>query len=292
MDHEHLRQLLGDDAFALAEELPAEIIEHQPLRGRGPCASMRLLLADGTLLKVKRLPSVADAERVERLLHHLHHRAFPEVRLRRGALIVTRWVMGDALGPTDLDSELLRTCGALHAFVHTRPPVDRLGPRPDARERAIASLRRDLEALVDGGWCQRAEAVAASEAANRHAPAAWAAGIVHGDFNAENMVRTGPAEVAVVDNETLSIGAFHFDLARTWYRWPMSRPQWRTYLEGYARCGDVADFERHLPFWGIAVLARGAVFRWRAGRDGVTEPLVRLRMLLESASAADAVPSR
>jgi aminoglycoside phosphotransferase (APT) family kinase protein len=253
---------------------------------------MRLRLADGSLLKAKRLPSAADAERVERLLHHLHHPAFPEVRLRHGALIVTTWVMGDALGPMDLDSELLRTCGALHAFVHTRPPVDQVSPRPDARERAIASLRRDLEALVDGGWFQRADAVAASEEANRHAPAAWAVGIVHGDFNAENMVRTGPTEVAVVDNETLSIGAFAFDLARTWYRWPMSPPQWRTYLEGYTRYCDAADFERHLPFWGIAVLARGAVFRWRAGRDGVTEPLVRLRVLLESASAADAVLSR
>jgi thiamine kinase-like enzyme len=292
VDHEQLQKLLGDDLFALAEELPAAIIERQPLRGRGPSASMRLLLADGSLLKAKRLPSVADAERVERLLQHLHHPAFPAVRLRRGALIVTKWVIGGTLGPADLDSELVRTCGALHAFVHTRPPVDRLPPRPDARERAIAQLRRDLEALVDGGWLQRIDAVAAWQEANRHAPAAWAVGIVHGDFNAENLVRTGPTEVAVVDNETLSIGAFALDLARTWYRWPMNPPQWRTYLEGYTRHRDAAEFERHLPFWTIAVLARGAVFRWRAGRDGVTEPLVRLRVLLESASAADAMPPR
>ena len=231
------------------------------------------------MLKAKRLRSAADAERVDGLLRLLAHPAFPAVCMRRGAAIVTCWVAGEPLSATERDVDLLRRCGAIHAFVHTRQPLPRAS---HARGDPHARLQRDLDALVSAGWFERAEAAAALEVADRHAPADWAVGIVHDDFNHENLIRTETGDVAVVDNETLSIGACAYDLARTWYRWPMSAAQRAAYLEGYRHHRSAEELETHFPFWAVTVLARGAAFRLRAGRHGIDEPIARLRQHMET----------
>lgn len=278
MDRLQLRSVLGDELFALANDLPSAVVDLEPVVGRGPCSSFRLALADGQVLKAKRLPSAADAERVDRLLRLLDQPAFPNVLMRRGAAILTRWIPGRLLSAMDTDPDLLRTCGAVHAFVNSRAaPSGVSRARRSSLEQRDARLQRDLDTLVDAGWIERNEAAAALEVAVRHAPDDWAVGIVHIDFNAENVIRTDTDDVAVVDNETLSIGAYAFDLARTWYLWPMSATQWAAYLEGYRRLCSAEEFEQHRPFWIVTVLVRGAVFRLRAARQGIAEPIARLR---------------
>lgn len=278
VDRRQLRRVLGEELFALANDLPSEVVALEPLVGRGACSSFRLMLADGQELKAKRLRSAIDAERVDRLLCLLGHPTFPAVHLRRGAAILTRWVDGKPLSSAEADADVLQTCGATHAFIHSRCSLT-APTRASWRSRAhrLARPQRDLDTLVGAGWIERGEAAAALEVARRHVPDDWAVGIVHGDFNPENVVRTAAGDIAVIDNETLSIGACAYDLARTWYRWPMSAAQRAAYLEGYRRHGSADELERHFPFWAVTVLARGAAFRVRAGRRGIAEPIARLR---------------
>ncbi|MGH2898576.1 MAG: aminoglycoside phosphotransferase family protein [Solirubrobacteraceae bacterium] len=282
MDRTQLRSVLGDELFALANDLPSGVVDIEPLVGRGPRSSFRLTLADGQVLKAKRLANAADARRVAALLHVLGHPAFPTVLRRRGASILTPWIPGRSLDRTDTDADLLRTCGAIHAVIHCQPaPSGATRVRWRSRTDREARLQRDLDALVDAGWLARGEAAAALVVADRHAPEDWGVGIVHNDFHAENMIRTAADGVVVVDNETMSIGALAYDLARTWYRWPMSEAQRVAYLEGYRRLGSTEELEHHFPFWVVTVLARGAAFRLRAGRCGIAEPIARLREQLE-----------
>jgi phosphotransferase family enzyme len=278
----HLRSVLGDELFALADDSPSAVVDLEPLVGRGPCSSFRLTFADGQVLKAKRLATAADAQRVDDLLRRLGHPAFPTVLRRRGASILTCWIPGRSLDGTDTDADLLRTCGALHACIHCHPaPNGATRARRRSPTDGDARLRRDLDALVDAGWLARGEAAAALAVADRHAPEDWAVGIVHNDFHAENMIRTDADDVVSVDNESLSVGAYAYDLARTWYRWPMSDAQRVAYLEGYRRLGSTEEIEPHFPFWAVTVLVRGAAFRLRAGRRGIAEPIVRLREQLE-----------
>ena len=274
-----LSTVLGEELFALVDDLPSAVVALEPVAGNGPCSAFRLTLADGQVLKAKRLRSAADAERVDGLLRLLGHPAFPAVRVRRGAALLTDWVAGEPLRATEIDADLLQRCGAIHAFIHNRRPSTR-GSR--SRQSLEARLQRDFDALVRVGWLARAEVAAALQVAHRHAPADWEVGIVHDDFNHENLVRTATGDVAVVDNETLSIGACAYDLARTWYRWPMTEAQRAAYLEGYRRHRSAAELETHFPFWGVIVLARGAAFRLRAERRGIEEPIARLREHLET----------
>jgi Ser/Thr protein kinase RdoA (MazF antagonist) len=271
---------LGDELAQLAGELPAPIVALEPIAGSGSCATIRLTLADGTMLKARRLADAGHALRIEQLLQQLAHPSFPAVRARRGAVIVTDWVPGRTLASIEVDLDLLRSCGALHAFVHMRRIEPDVAPwrSPVARVR----LQSSLDALVLAAVISRSEADAATRIALRHAPGACAAGLVHGDLNAENVIRNHAGGLVVVDNETLSTGAYAYDLARTWYRWPMADAQWSAYLAGYTTACPGDDIEAHLPFWRIAVLARGAAFRLRATRPQLDVPIARLRAQLEA----------
>ena len=149
MDRSQLRTVLGDELSALASQLSSAVVLLEPLLGRGPCSSFRLTLADGQVLKAKRLESAAVAERVDHLLRRLAHAAFPPVYLRRGGSIMTRWVPGQPLGPTAGEADVLRTCGAIHAVVHAaRPAAAPPSGRWRSRAHRRAWLQADLDALV------------------------------------------------------------------------------------------------------------------------------------------------
>jgi hypothetical protein len=92
----------------------------------------------------------------------------------------------------------------------------------------------------------------------------------------------------VIDVDTLAVDSPDYDLARTWYRWPMEAGQFSTYLEGYRRVGSTLDFEEYALYWRIAVLVESALFRLvrRTGRSEV--PMRRLRELLNEASSPPA----
>jgi Ser/Thr protein kinase RdoA (MazF antagonist) len=279
MDRLHLPGWLGGALAALARNRFAPIVALEPVTG-GSCPAIRLTLADGTMLKAKQLPDAADALRVERLLQQIALLAFPVVRARHDAVIVTDWVPGRTLDTIVVDRDLLHRCGALHAAMHTR----RVEPSPSPWQSPLARVRvqASLETLARAALISRTEVTDAMRIAERDAPAACAAGLVHGDINAENVVRDDAGSLAVVDNDTISIGSLAYDLARTWYRWPLSDAQWEAYLAGYEATRPADDLESHFPFWCIAVLARGAAFRLQAKRPQIEVPIARLRAQVEA----------
>ena len=248
-----------------------------PLRSR---TAFRLRLADGRELKGRRAASEACAARVERWSALLDPRHFPRLLARQGVALLSEWVEGTPGADAGDASALCRQAGALQGAVHRTLVPDDEARSGQAEWRAWARrLDRDLRGLVAAG---RLDAVAAARAmtiAEAGAPPAVEVGLVHGDLCLENIVvRNGI--VQVVDTEDLRVYACDYDLARTWYRWPMAGPAWHAYREGYETERGVRPFLDHFAHWAIVVLAESAAFRLRAGAAGVEQPLTRLRELL------------
>src|SRR5262249_16489172 len=142
--------------------------------------------------------------------------------------------------------------GQLHATGRAlRRPADR------SRDR----LFYRLDALVDRGVIGRTAAHEAGVLARRFAPTRAVYGLCHGDFCGENMVIRAKGRPCVVDNETVGIDLHDYDLARTWYRWPMDTERWREFIAGYAERRDTRSFLRHFPYWVVRVLVDAMHFR-------------------------------
>jgi Ser/Thr protein kinase RdoA (MazF antagonist) len=143
------------------------------------------------------------------------------------------------------------------------------------------STRRRIAHLGARGALRRADASALLGALQRFAPGAAEVGITHNDFCAENLVEDAAGRLVPIDNEGLRRGFFDYDLARTWYRWPMPEADWLTFAARYGvvRRPDTA----HASFWRIAAVVKSAALRATRGVGDVTTPIGRLRALLDAA---------
>jgi hypothetical protein len=278
-----LRRRLGDELVAALRALDVHVAAAIELHGRGypgyrPSA-YRLDTADGRLLKGRRFTSAAEAERAEYVARCLGPRVVPAPLMRSGAALVSEWVDGEP--PTHAPAMLME-CGGLQAAVHTQSVPDDCTYRPRmTMERRWAILEQRTGELVGNGGLDAGTARSALEIARRHAPRTCAIGFILGDLCADNAIVSRSGEVLFIDHDTLSIDACEYDLARTWYRWPMDAAERAAYLEGYtARC-RVDLFDAHFLYWAITVLILSAHFRRRLHVDGAAEPLRRLRALLE-----------
>jgi hypothetical protein len=286
---------LGDDLVDLVGTFDAPLAEVAPLSASGypgyqPTA-FRFRFADGLILKGRRFRDGNRATAVEYISRRLDHEVFPRVVARAGRALLTEWVEGRPIRADD--PELLRRCGSLHGLLHAVPvPEDSPYLPCKTVEHRISRLKRRLGELGKAGALERSEAERAFERAVRHAPNSYAAGFAHGDFCAENMVLRSSGTVCVVDNETLAVEAYDYDLARTWYRWPMDAVQRRTYLDAYQPHRSPADFLAHFPFWAIEALVESILFRSRIQRNAAAVPVQRLCALLRDlergVSAGDA----
>ncbi len=111
-------------------------------------------------------------------------------------------------------------------------------------------------------------------------PPTVAHGIVHRDLCADNLVVRASGKLCPVNNETLAVNAYAYDLGRTWYRWPMRPDQRAAYFEGYRRYRSPADFWAHSRYWTTLVLVESAGWHLRLGTAGAAVPLRRLHELL------------
>ena len=144
----------------------------------------------------------------------------------------------------------------------------------------MALVPQRAEELVAGGVLGADEMSAALEIAHRHAPSACTIGFIFGDFCAENAIVRDSGEICFIDHDTLSVDACEYDLARTWYRWPMTPAQRAVYLAGYGEQRALEPFLAHFPYWAIVVLIGAARFRLSRHTAGTAEPLRRLRALV------------
>jgi hypothetical protein len=274
---------VGHDLLVLIAAVKTSLAEVTPLSGAGypgyEATAFRLRFADGLVLKGRRFRTDVQAATVEHVSRHLDHRGFPRVLARSGSALLTEWIEGRPLG--DADFGLVHQCGVLQGYMHSLPvPADSPYQPRDTIHDWHARLKRRLLELARARVLDESEAGRAFDVALGYAPDAYDFGFVHRDFCAENVVVRPSGEVSVVDNETLAVDAYDYDLGRTWYRWPMSGAQRRAYLDGYQSYRSLKDFLAHFPYWTITAIVEGAVFRLRRQANAAEAPVTRLRRLL------------
>ncbi len=267
---EELAALLRAAGLGACEAIPLS------RRGGAAQATVFRVRAAGVDRKGVLLLSAAQARTVATLAAAVPV-GLPRVLARAGRALLTEWVPGEDLRTAGCDDAMRRAVGAWQALVHTLPvpvPVD-----ADTVRRTRARLLDErLARLAAAGALPPAWCAALATAARAALPADAAAGITLGDCCADNLVWHAGAPYCV-DLETLDVQPLDYDLARTWYRWPMTAAQRRAWLDGYATRRAPVTFLAHLPFWLVAALAEGAVFRLDERPHEAAEPLALLEVV-------------
>ena len=288
------RALLGNDLCTLARGVSAPLVGVAPLTtlssGQSHRASFRLEFADGQLLKGRRFDSEEDARRVATLLPLLDGRFFPRLVATCGSAAVLEWVEGEPLGTQQCHEGRMEEMGGVHARLHGVAVPRRSGHAGSDAADWPVRLARYLNELVAGGFIDGRTRARVETVIGTATPLRFPAGLVHKDFCLENMVVSPNGDVRIVDNETVTVDCADFDLARTWYRWPMTPSQATAYLAGYRHYRAARTLERDFPFWVVAVLASSALFRLRRGIDAAV-PLHRLRALAARHEASGELPT-
>lgn len=269
-------------SFEAIGALPASVEALAPSDSYRPTpVAFRVALADGRRLKARLLSSAARAARLECILCALHHSAFPAVVARHDRVLLLEWIDGEPLDEETSRPSVARAAGAIHAFLHAMPVPPALEPSPDdVLGDTAAKLESHVASLAADGIVTESESRSALAVAGRFAPERCRIGIVHRDLCARNMVERHSGEICLIDNETMALGSCEFDLARTWYRWPLPRNARDEYFRAYARTHDAAAFLRHFPFWALAVLVDSVRMRAEAPVALRSVPLDRMRALL------------
>jgi Ser/Thr protein kinase RdoA (MazF antagonist) len=278
-----LSPALGPDLVALLEAHAGAIVKlapitalPSPVRQR---AAFAIELADGSRLKARRFRSAQRAELVVALRGRIDG-GFAPILARRGEGMLLAWIEGrtlDTLAP--LPPQELRRCGrmlgALHALA-CEPHPGGTAPSPDDH---FAKLLRNAGELRQAGLLDAALAQRALAAADAARPKEPTLGLIHKDFCAENLVQRADGSLVCIDDATLSTGPHDLDVARSWYRFPLSAQDFEHFAAGYEERRSLAEFRRHFAFWATCVLVGSAATRLRARAPGVQAPLERLRAL-------------
>lgn len=283
------RVTLPDPELAeLAARLPAPVVRVtrigtlsvDPVRS----LTLRLDLADGTRRKARLLESRVHADRVGRLLALLDPDVFPQLLDRTGRATLEPWVDGDALRDPRGDADVAARLGAILGVLHTTPAPDAAGADRRPPEARLEPLRRRLAALAADRLIEPAAVATLWGRAAADLPDATAPGIVHRDLAPENAIHAADGRLRVIDNTTLDVRAPDYDLARTWYRWPMDPAAAAAFGAAYRRWRTPP--ERGLFFWRIDVLVEVIDWRRAAGHGGIDRALGLLRALAAAGAAA------
>lgn len=264
--------------------LDLEVIECEPVFGSGNdragAHSFRLVLADGAWVKAQILPRVEDAMRVETLLAFAGLRFLPLPIGRSESILLLPWIPGEPLDSAVVDPSLAEAAGAMLAAIHqVKPPPECRGENTVVAS-LLSRLPRWLDALVQARLLGAPEAALIESTAARFAPPRCAIGLTHSDWCGENLVQAPDGSLCAIDNETLILDAYAFDLARTWSRWPLPPVSWTAFLGSYRACGGDVEGLESFPFWAIMASVTGAYFRLTHGRHAIDAALIRLRPLL------------
>ncbi|MGH7963155.1 MAG: aminoglycoside phosphotransferase family protein [Candidatus Binatia bacterium] len=285
MSLQGFKDQVGEDLWALIERVSAPLVTVTIVTSLPSVwcqrASFRLQFADGRVLKGRRCETSDQAERIEYLARFLNHQRFPKVLARCRSALLTEWIEGRPLTFADYKPDLLARCGELQGWIHRIPLPHAASPDHLSLSSRRTDLDRSIQLLVAGGVLAKQEGRRIFDLAMAHAPDTFAVGFIHGDFCAENIVLRPPEHISVIDNDTVLIDAYDYDLGRTWYRWPMNRTQIEVYYSGYRQYRSPDSFITHFPYWAVSALVDSAKFRLRSRAQGLSIPVRRLRAIVD-----------
>lgn len=257
---ETLAAWFGNDLQILVRQLGIEIDSAEEITcltsARQRKASFKLTLTDGRLFKARRfrtLDRFSSAVALAPFIEDLH---FSRIVAAHGMASIEQWIAGSPLSADAVSERQANWAGALLGQLHTITDLP-----PDLLARAPAGswynnkINTHLTALVARGALEPALAEKIFELALERQPATFDVGLIHGDFCADNMVISDNGEIFVVDNESLGLGAFDYDIARCLTRWPMNEALRKAFVEGYQRHRSLQVFSSHLEFWAIKALS-------------------------------------
>jgi hypothetical protein len=278
---------LGEDFAEIVSRVGSELREAVPLTRlafrakRSGC--YRLHFADGRVFKYRSMASAHRAEIVEHLISCIDSSRIPRVLDRCGTGLLIQFVDGHPARKPALTTKLLAETAALQARIHGTGVTDLLAEPPVETAKVVERLAQQLQRLIALQAVTEREAEELTELATSEIPQTSEIGITHFDYCAENLVLTEAGGFYIVDNETLQIGALDHDLARTWYRWPMSPAERAVYWESYGTFRDPGSFSAFFLFWAIATLVSSALFRLEGGTARAVVPLRKLGLLARRA---------
>ena len=291
----------GPDLRSLVNELSSPVVDiqiltSQPVAGC-PRGTWRLQLADGRLLKARRLETTERAKRLSTLAGLVEESPLATVMACRGDALLEEWVTGPTLDSFPLDLETAQTLGELLGRLAgsgvTSPLLE---PHQRSAESLLLKLEQALADLSAAGVVSDETSQRLLRRARENAPEQLESGLVHLDLQPRNVVMTatGPR---LIDNELLDVGSLDMDLARTWYLWPMSAAAQTRFLRGYEQWRSPRTFLLYEVFWAVHALACAAAYLQRS-----RQPVGELPRALERLAGgelprrwvgtADAVASR
>ncbi len=281
--HGDLQRLVRQLDHAVVVEVRA--LSPLPIEA-SPRRSYRLTFQNGRVLKGRVFLDAATAERAITLYHYLPGDHVPRIISHTGVAMLSAWADGNDVPVLAGDCEQASQFGRLHALIHQAAIPASL------MEMYMRGLDEDIDALFDGldyirrhaGWDRHVTAELAAMA-RRHIPKDVNVVLIHGDFCAENAVVDGHRRVVLIDNEWINIGHQAYDLATTWYRWPMTKAERIAYLEAYQEIGDLSMFANHFRFWLMRALVKSALVRMKGNNPQSRVPLNALLALRDSGAA-------
>ena len=238
--------------------------------------AFRVRSSDGRPVKVRLLLAERSAERLAALLGTGGaSRRCSRILAARGRCLLEEWVDGEPLTESATSPEVLVACGEALADIHKTPvPVGVL--ESEKSFSGLGRLRRDLLTLSSGGWLTELETRRLESIAEESAPKPGPEGLVHIDYCRENIVLHAERGPVCIDNETMRVGPFALDLARTITRWPLDADGSRHFLAGYLAGGGPAD-PAHLDHWTLVAEAWSAALRVRHGHSAIEPQVTALR---------------
>ncbi len=275
-------KLLGNDLSELVRGIKVPVATAVPITAKlSPClqrASFRLNFADGRTLKGRHLQSPEQAERLQEISKLLHNMPFVSVVSRSGSAILEEWVEGEPLAQHLPSLSIIRQAGSILGELSTVEGDVDFGPRIRDGRLRLDKLETQLDQLgsraaLDRKTCQRLLEIARS-----NCPRRLAAGLVHLDYSAENLILDGHKKIHVIDNESMDFTPYDTDLGRTWYLWPMRHDDWSAFIAGYEEYRSVEMFLEHIRFWAIFILIGALLYRLenRLPGKGLGEKLIAL----------------
>ncbi|MEO2036107.1 MAG: aminoglycoside phosphotransferase family protein [Planctomycetaceae bacterium] len=262
----------------LVDEMKLQLVEAEPITTLKTAiverGTYRLQCDDGRTLKGRILRKPGQADRMRFVLQHMNQDAFSRVLAYGNLAILEEWIDGTSLASFRPKLELVARAGTQLVDIHMTPlPRNSSGfaVQTDRTEK----LADGLEQLSEMGILSRIERDELHKQAAAHCPDAVEIGFVHRDYCAENLVQ-GKRHLCSIDNVKMAIGPLDEDLARTWYRWPMTEAQWNAFLSGYGTRRNPRAVLQHAPYWAILVVVGSALFRLRAQASEAEVPVNQL----------------